>query len=103
MNLIKLEKRLLLDANPSDALAMDEKPFINESTTINVVFDNTGITDAGFGPYVDIILPQEFELNSSTVYDAPISPVSISDGQTHPHTGNIFSATNPGERLLVFD
>lgn len=45
---------------------IDNTPMIGEQTAFTLRFDNTG-DQAGFGPYVDLVLPEDFS-NPSASY-----------------------------------
>lgn len=55
---------------------VDAAPMIGESTSFQLTFQNTG--DAtGFGPYVDMVLPEDFELNSVSMLGVNIAPQTL--------------------------
>jgi len=52
-----LEERQLLAANPIVTLDAPDRVMIGESFQLSVAFDNADATDAGFGPFVDLLIP----------------------------------------------
>ena len=59
----------LVNAAPAPSVSFteaDETPMIGEQTTFTLRFDNSG-DQAGFGPYVDLVLPEDFS-NPSVSY-----------------------------------
>jgi hypothetical protein len=59
----------LVNAAPAPSVSfteVDETPMIGEQTKFTLRFDNSG-DQAGFGPYVDLVLPEDFS-NPSVSY-----------------------------------
>lgn len=59
----------LVNAAPVPSVSfteVDETPMIGEQTTFTLRFNNSG-DQAGFGPYVDLVLPEDFS-NPSVSY-----------------------------------
>ena len=52
-----LEARHLLAAQPVVTLDAPDKVMIGESFELSVAFDNADATDAGYGPFVDLLVP----------------------------------------------
>ena len=52
-----LEPRQLLAAVPLTTLSVPGEGLIGETLTVNIGFANDSPTDAGYGPYVDLLLP----------------------------------------------
>ena len=52
-----LEERQLLAADPVVTLDAPDKVMIGESFQLSVAFDNADATDAGYGPFVDLLVP----------------------------------------------
>lgn len=63
--------RMVMAAPPTPVVTftsdMDTKPLIGEKTTFTLQFQNQGGSDVGFGPYVDMLLPEDFS-NPSVEY-----------------------------------
>ncbi|MCL4207221.1 MAG: isopeptide-forming domain-containing fimbrial protein [Pirellulaceae bacterium] len=52
-----LENRCLLAADPAVALSIPATAFIGDTVNFSVTFDNASATDTGYGPFVDVIFP----------------------------------------------
>ena len=47
----------MLSAVPTVQLTAPPSPFIGQDVALSATFSNTSPTDAGYGPYIDVILP----------------------------------------------
>ena len=52
-----LEERKMLAAQPVASLDAPDQVMIGESFDLTIAFDNADATDAGFGPFVDLLVP----------------------------------------------
>lgn len=53
----QLEPRQLLAAEPFATLDAPPETFLGEPVSFEVTFTNQSLTDAGYGPYIDLLLP----------------------------------------------
>jgi hypothetical protein len=53
-----LESRRVFAGVPSVSIAAPPEVFIGEAFNVKVAFDNTHASDAGYGPFVDVLLPR---------------------------------------------
>ena len=53
-----LEDRRLLAAVPLATLSVPASSFIGSNINFSVAFDNTSAADAGYGPFIDLIMPK---------------------------------------------
>ena len=102
-----LESRILWDAVPSATIDIPAEKFINEQVNFSVNFDNTSPTETGYGPYVDIHMPEGFDFGSATYLGTPINTVNVgkfptSGDLTHPFTKQTITGT-PGDTLYVLE
>ncbi|QGJ68626.1 Hypothetical protein PBC10988_2870 [Planctomycetales bacterium 10988] len=124
-----LESRQLLAAVPSVTMDVPDTVTLGEGFTLELSFDNTSVTDVGYGPYIDLYLPttgvdgiypgttpgvDEYDgvtFDSATYLGSAITPTIVSfdaSGQLmHPlavdSTGSPLILTGtPGDQLLVF-
>lgn len=81
-------------------ISVGTAPMIGESTSFQMTFQNTG--DAtGFGPYIDMVLPEEFELNSVSMLGVniasrtlglyPAGRISCFSGHQYMSSGALFN------------
>ena len=47
----------MLAAEPTAILTVPPRPMLGESMNFQVGFDNASTTDAGYGPFLDVVLP----------------------------------------------
>jgi fimbrial isopeptide formation D2 family protein/uncharacterized repeat protein (TIGR01451 family) len=118
----ELERKALLAAIPTATLNVPAQSLIGESLSFTVGFTNTSPADAGYGPYLDLILPATGADGAGTAADdgvtftgatylgaAVTSTVRTFDAAgraTHPYArdaaGNLLVATGtPGDQLVV--
>ncbi|MGB7343551.1 MAG: isopeptide-forming domain-containing fimbrial protein [Pirellulaceae bacterium] len=54
----KLDARIVFAAIPAVTIDAPAEVFLGETADVSVTFDNAHATDAGFGPFVDVLLPR---------------------------------------------
>ncbi|MCP5150579.1 MAG: isopeptide-forming domain-containing fimbrial protein [Chromatiales bacterium] len=75
----RLEDRVLLAADPVGAVDIPADAFINEDFSFSVSFDNDpGLppdpgTDAGFGPFLDLVVPRSIAVNGASYLGAAVT------------------------------
>lgn len=79
-------------------VGVDSTPLVGESTSFTVRFNNVG-TNVGYGPYVDLVLPQYLTLSSVTYAGTPITPEgNITMPQSNPScVTHPFARDNTGQ------
>ena len=87
----KLEDRILFSASPVVTIDAPNEVKIGETASIKVSFDNADLTDAGYGPWVDVFI-------DATGADGIVDPAN----PANPQTGDTDGLANPGDRFDGF-
>ena len=93
----EFENRLVPAPIPVATIIPPVSSMIGEQTTFQVSFDNTSITDNGFGPYIDLFLPATGADGAGAAIDDGISFVSANYFGT-PINATVINLTNAGVR-----
>ena len=68
-----LETRQLLAAVPLTTLSVPSEGLLGETVTLSLEFSNNSLTDTGYGPYIDLLLPATGADGASTEIDDGIT------------------------------
>ncbi|MFZ9794485.1 MAG: hypothetical protein ACO3F3_19335, partial [Gemmataceae bacterium] len=93
----EFENRLVPAPIPVATIIPPVSSMIGEQTIFQVSFDNTSITDTGFGPYIDLFLPATGADGAGAAIDDGISFVSANYFGT-PINATVINLTNTGVR-----
>ena len=111
-----LEVRAMLSADPLVSWGADtQSAMIGEELSVSLSFDNASLSDAGFGPYIDVLIPEstggvEFLSGSPSYLGAELEHQVLTIGQdgqiAHPYAVDQSGAAvqlsgDAGDRLLV--
>jgi large repetitive protein len=120
-----LEDRRLLAAVPAAMLTVPSSAFIGDAVNFSVAFDNTSATDTGYGPFVDLIMPNNgadgaasspqdgLTFNNATYLGLPVTSMVLTFPAgtaptcvDHPYAVNNTGAPlqvcgSPGDQLVV--
>ena len=101
---------------PTITINLPAEEFINENFDFSVVFDNTSTTDVGYGPFFDLVVPDEITLGSANYLGAPITLVEYEWNGTqwerggtpiseHPYDTNLAlpTAANTGDKWYLVE
>ncbi|MEM9030027.1 MAG: isopeptide-forming domain-containing fimbrial protein [Pseudomonadota bacterium] len=91
----RLEDRILLTAEPTATIDAPAQADLGADFQATITFDNTHPTDAGYGPYVDVILPSGI--------DGAATPADQSDDDGVTFNGATFLGASLVTTEIVFD
>ena len=107
VDLERLESRELLAAQPTAILTVPPRPMLGESMTFQVGFDNASTTDAGYGPFLDVVLPATgkdgndgITFQSASYLGSSLS-ATVLTFDAAGHAVHPFAKTNTGAPVIV--